>query len=149
MAAASMPGALLITGTRLFENTAYDGSALEITGTAQARLVNAFIADNPANGAFPSTNASVRFDSSGDSVVLHTTFGNATQVLTRALSVNSGVVTVANTIVASYTTGLSQFGGYLSRRLQPVLQHAAHVHRIDQQRRPQSDWSRSVVQESA
>jgi hypothetical protein len=63
---------------------------------------------------YPSTNSSVRFDSSGDSVVLHTTFGNqSTQVFTRALTVNSGVVTVANTIVASYTNGLSQFGGYL------------------------------------
>jgi predicted outer membrane repeat protein len=106
-------GSLYITGTRFFGNTAYDGSALEITGTAKARLVNAFIAGNRASGAFPSTNSSVRFDSSGDSVVLHTTFGNATEVLTRALTVNSGVVTVANTIVASYTNGLSQFGGYL------------------------------------
>ncbi len=107
-------GTLLITGTRFFKNTAYDGSALEITSTAQARLVNAIIAGNEANGAFPSTNSSVRFDSSGGSVVLHTTFGNATEVLTRALTVNSGVVTVANTIVASYTHGLSQFGGYLT-----------------------------------
>jgi hypothetical protein len=76
--------------------------------------VNAFIAGNPANGAFPSTNTSVRFDSSNTSMVLHTTFGNATQPLTRALVVNSGVVTVANTIVATYNNGLSQFGGQLA-----------------------------------
>lgn len=107
-------GTLLITGTSFFKNTAYDGGALEITSTAQARLVNAIIVGNRAGGVFPSTNSSVRFDSSGDSVVLHTTFGNATEVLTRALTVNSGVVTVANTIVASYTNGLSQFGGRLA-----------------------------------
>jgi predicted outer membrane repeat protein len=107
-------GTVLITGTRIFKNTAYDGSALEFMDGADGRLVNAFVADNPATGAFPSTNASVRFDSTGDLLVLHTTFGNATDVLTRALTVNSGVVTVANTIVASYTNGLSQFGGYLS-----------------------------------
>ena len=107
-------GTVHITGTRFFKNAAYDGSALEITGTAKARLVNAFIAGNRANGAFPSTNSSMRFDSTGDSVVLQTTFGNATEVLTRALTVNSGVVTVANTIVASYTNGLSQFGGRLA-----------------------------------
>ena len=107
-------GTVHITGTRFFSNTAFDGSALEITGTAQARLVNAFIAGNRAGGAFPSTNSSVRFDSTGDSIVLQTTFGNATDVLTRALTVNSGVVTVANTIVASYTNGLSQFGGRLA-----------------------------------
>jgi hypothetical protein len=105
---------LHITGTRFFGNRAYDGSALEITGTAQARVVNAVIAGNPAVGAFPSTNASVRFDSSADSVVLHTTFGNATQPLTRALTVNNGVVTVANTIAATYTYGLSWFGGKLT-----------------------------------
>ncbi len=107
-------GTLHITGTKFFKNTAYDGSALEITSTAQVRLVNASLAGNEANGASPSTHSSVRFDSSGDSVVLHTTFGNATEVLTRALTVNSGVVTVANTIVASYTNGLSQFGGRLA-----------------------------------
>ncbi len=107
-------GALYITGTRFFNNSAADGSALEITGTAQARVVNAFIAGNDAHGVFPSTNASVRFDSSNTSVVLNTTFGNAAQPLTRALAVNSGVVTVANTIVATYTNGLSQFGGRLA-----------------------------------
>ena len=106
-------GTLHITGTKLFNNTAVDGSALEITGTAQARIVNAIIARNEATGTLPSTNASVRFDSSNSSLVLHTTFGNATQPLTRALAVNSGVVTVANTIVATYTYGLSQFGGRL------------------------------------
>jgi hypothetical protein len=103
-------GTLYITGTRFYGNSAYDGSALEITGTARTRVVNAFVARNPANGAFPSTNASARFDSSADSVVLHTTFANATQPFTRALVVNSGAVTVANTIVASYATGLSRFG---------------------------------------
>ncbi len=103
-------GTLYITGTRLFANSAYDGSALEITGTSRARVVNAFIADNVASGA---TNSSLRFDSSNSSAVLHTTLGNATQPLTRALVVNNGVVAVANTIVASYTNGLSQFGGQL------------------------------------
>jgi predicted outer membrane repeat protein len=103
-----------ITGTRFFLNSAYDGSAVEITGTADARLVNAFIGENVAHGPFPGTNASVRFDSTGSLRVLHTTFGNNTVPLTRALAVNSGVVTVANTIVASYTNGLSQFGGRLS-----------------------------------
>ena len=104
---------LAITATHLAENKAYDGSAVEITGTAQVRLVNAVIVNNAANGAYPSTNSSVRFDSSGDSVALHTTFGNSTQILTRALAVNNGVVTVANTIVASYTNGLGLFNGYL------------------------------------
>lgn len=103
-----------ITGTRFFGNSAYDGSAVEVDGTAQVRLINAFIGENEANGAFPSTNASVRFDSSANSVVFHTTFGNGTQPLTRALVVNNGVVTVANTIVTSYTNGLSQFGGRLA-----------------------------------
>ena len=103
-----------ITGTKFYGNSAFDGSAVEITGTASARLVNAFIGANEANGAFPSTNSSVRFDAGGSSVVLHTTFGNYTMPLTRALVVNSGVVTVANSIVASYTNGLSQFGGQLS-----------------------------------
>jgi predicted outer membrane repeat protein len=107
-------GTLYITGTKFYDNSAYDGSALEITGTAEARIVNAFIAGNTATGAFPSTNASMRFDSSGDSVVLHTTFGNASLPLTRALAINSGVVTVANTIVVSYTNGLSEFGGQLA-----------------------------------
>jgi hypothetical protein len=107
-------GTLYITGTKFYGNSAYDGSALEITGTSQTRVVNAFIGANPAEGAFPSTNASVRFDSSANSVVFHTTFGNATQPLTRALSVNSGVVTVANTIVASYTFGMSEWGGQLA-----------------------------------
>ncbi|HTP06708.1 MAG TPA: choice-of-anchor Q domain-containing protein [Anaerolineae bacterium] len=107
-------GPLSITGTKFFNNSAYDGSALEITGTAQARVVNAFIAGNPANGAFPSTNSSVRFDSNANSVIFHTTFGNPAQPLTRALAVNSGFVTVANTIVASYTNGLSWFGGRLA-----------------------------------
>jgi hypothetical protein len=107
-------GTLYITGTRFFDNGAYDGSALEITGTARARVVNAFIAGNAAFGAFPSTNSSVRFDSSNSSVVLNTTLGNATQPLTRALAVNNGVVYVVNTIVASYTNGLSQFGGQLT-----------------------------------
>lgn len=106
-------GTLYITGTEFFGNRAYDGSAVEITGTAQARIVNAIIARNEATGTLPSTNASVRFDSSNSSLVLHTTFGNATQPLTRALAVNSGVVTVANSIVATYTNGLSQFGGRL------------------------------------
>ncbi|HSD84242.1 MAG TPA: hypothetical protein VLG46_10300, partial [Anaerolineae bacterium] len=107
-------GTLYITGTEFFGNRAYDGSAMEITGTAQARIVNAIIARNEATGTLPSTNASVRFDSSSSSQVLHTTFGNATQPLTRALVVNSGVVTVVNTIVATYTNGLSQFGGQLA-----------------------------------
>ena len=100
-----------ITGTRFFRNSAYDGSAVEITGTAQARLVNAFIGENEAYGG---SNASVRFDSSGTSEVLHTTFGNNTVPLTRALAINNGFVTVANSIVASYTNGLSQFGGYVA-----------------------------------
>jgi predicted outer membrane repeat protein len=102
-----------ITGTRFFGNSAYDGSALEITGTAQVRLVNAFLGENVADGPFPSTNASVRFDSSGNSVVLHTTFGNGAQPLVRALAVNNGLVYVLNTIVASYSTGLSAFNGHL------------------------------------
>jgi predicted outer membrane repeat protein len=107
-------GTLHITGTRFFNNSAYDGSAVEISGTAQARVVNAVIAGNPATGPFPSTNSSVRFDSGAHSVVLHTTFGNAAQPLTRALAINNGVVTVANTIVASYTHGLTWFGGQLA-----------------------------------
>jgi predicted outer membrane repeat protein len=107
-------GTLHITGTKFFNNRAYDGSALEISGTAQARVVNTIIAGNPANGPFPSTNSSVRFDSGANSVVFHATFANATQPLSRALTIHNGVVTVANTIVASYTIGLTWFGGHLA-----------------------------------
>lgn len=102
---------LMITGTRFFRNTANnDGGAIYHTGSGNGRVVNVFVAGNSPTAANVS-GASLSFNSTGYVYLLHGTLANSTTAVGRAIGVNAGVVNVYNTIVASYTTGISRTSG--------------------------------------
>lgn len=105
--------ALLVTGTKFLDNTASDGGAIFHTGGADGRLVNALVAGNAPYDT-DTGGASVSLNSTGVVSVAHTTFGNAAlpaSITGRALVVNAGEVRVVNSIVASYSVGISVTGG--------------------------------------
>jgi predicted outer membrane repeat protein len=102
-------GALTVTGTLFVNNTsaANGGALFSIAGSG--RLVNALFARNTA----ARRGAAVYIDSSSLNV-LHNTLAGTSQPGAAAIYVQSGSVGVTNTIVASYTIGISRTTGTVS-----------------------------------
>lgn len=105
---------LVVTGTKFFNNTAQDGGAIYHNGTDPGRLINVFVAGNTPTAA-NANGASVSLNSTGAVSVAYATFGNAVNtaanVTGRAIEARAGDVKIVNSIVASYSVGISATAG--------------------------------------
>jgi hypothetical protein len=104
---------LVISATRFLNNAAQDGYAIYHTGTAAGRIVNALIADNRSS-VVGAAGASVALNSTGRTQLVFSTLANSAAPSGRAIAVNGGGLSLVNSIVASYTVGLSQTVGPVS-----------------------------------
>jgi hypothetical protein len=103
-----------VTGTKFFNNTASDGGAIYHNGTDPGHIVNVFVAGNSPTAA-NANGASVSLNSTGVVSVAYATFGNAANtaanITGRAIEVRAGDVKIMNSIVASYSIGISNTAG--------------------------------------
>lgn len=104
---------LTISGTRFLDNAARDGYAIYHTGGEAGYVVNALVADNYG----PAANwngASVSLNSTGRTQLMFSTLANSVSLSDRAIDVNGGGLSLVNSIVASYTVGISRTAGPVS-----------------------------------
>jgi hypothetical protein len=97
----------VISNTRFINNwAAVDGGALKFE--ADATVVNSLLAGSRTDGG---RGAAIYVDAAGSAVNLkHTTIATATLGSGSALEVIAGTVNITNSIIASYTTGISNSG---------------------------------------
>jgi hypothetical protein len=99
---------LAITATMFIANNAVRGGGLSHNFGA-GRVVNALFARNAA-----SAGAALYFDSPDGAEILHTTIASPTLGAESAIHITTGTLSVTNTIVASYSVGISSPVGALS-----------------------------------
>ncbi len=100
-------GSLTLTRVVVVNNIASGSGGGVACLDGNSRLINAVLARNTAglNGA------ALYFDSPGDAVVLHTTIASPTPGLGAAIYVVTGTVGITDTMIASYTVGISNTNG--------------------------------------
>lgn len=98
---------LTVTNSVFIANTASYGGGIYQNGSRDASIVNALFARNTAT----SQGAALHLGSSGVVTVAQTTIASPTVGGGAAIYVNSGTVQITNTVVASYTLGISRGGG--------------------------------------
>jgi hypothetical protein len=99
----------VISNTRFIDNRAVvDGGALKFE--ADATVVNSLLAGNQAE-ADVGSGAAIYVDAAGSAITLkHITIASATLGSASALEIITGTVNITNSIIASYTTGISSSG---------------------------------------
>ncbi len=102
-------GELAVTATQFISNSALYGGGLAIYGgSADGRVVNSIFAENQAS----SDGDGLYLNTTGDVNLLYLTLANPMPgSYGSAINVNAGVVTLTNSIIASFTTGIDRTGG--------------------------------------
>jgi predicted outer membrane repeat protein len=101
-------GSLVLTDTRLIQNTSAGlGGAVYAGGANPSRLVNALFARNSA----ATGGAALYAAGAGGATLLHVTIAGPGATGAPALHVSAGALGVTNTIIGSYTVGISRTGG--------------------------------------
>ncbi len=99
---------LTLTNTQLINNTSVGaGGGVAQLGAGDLRVVNSLFARNAAGAP----GLALWFASPGSGVVLHTTFANAVTTSGAAVVVENGSLGLTNTIVTSYSVGISVTSG--------------------------------------
>ena len=96
-----------LTGTRFLGNLSGIGGSLYQT-RGNGRIVNALFARNVASTTLGSA---MYFSSTGEVNVLHTTIASPTVGDGAAIHVLAGTIRLTDTLIASYTVGISNAGG--------------------------------------
>jgi len=99
-------GTLTITSSTISNNTAFYGGGLW-TFAGNGRIVNDLFAANQASGH----GDALYLDSTGNVAILYDTIASPTVGSGTAIFVAAGTVGITDTIIASYTTGISQAAG--------------------------------------
>ena len=98
---------LTLTATRFVGNSADQGGGV-YHSSSTARVVNALFARNVARGAF---GAALYLHSNGSVQILYATIASPTVASGEAIHIDAGTVGITDTIVASYTTGITAAAG--------------------------------------
>jgi hypothetical protein len=100
---------LTLTNTIFISNTAgRDGGGLyQGRFASTGRIVNALFLHNTADG----NGAGLNLNSSGTFDMLHSTIADISVNAGQAIVISNGTVGITNTLIASYTIGISQTGG--------------------------------------
>ena len=98
---------LALTGSLVINNVAHEGGGLYLA-TGSGRIVNALFARNVA---LDNAGAAMHLLPTGTLQILHTTVGAPTLANGDAIRIDSGSVTVRDTIVTRHAIGLNRLGG--------------------------------------
>lgn len=111
-------GLWMVVRSRFFDNVAAEGGAFYLTGNHSGRIVNSIFVRNAGSVLYLGSTAKVE--------VIHTTIVSPTVGAGEAIRVADGTVQITNTVVASYTTGISATGGIVIEDYDLFFGNALH-----------------------